>query len=451
MQWIHVIPAVLVMSTILNVQAGRFSVPESVSASEDQSSTGLIDINIEVLDRASKASTPARSYQSNPVESYSAIAKEIYQRDRNRAHHLKIPADQQTQISQAAGDPGQGPGSTVVATNAVVSYLADIKVGSHGQSFKLIIDTGSSNTWVGSGTRLENSESTIPTGSTFSVSYGSGSAWGTEVLEKVSVSSTISVNQSIGIASESFGFNDVDGILGLGPSKLTVGTQTEPKKQIPTIMDTLFHAKKIARPVLGVFFAPSHNNSTRNGRLTFGGVQNSLFHGKMSWIPKTSTKPSSSYYGVNLTITASGKSIMPNKAGIVDTGTTLVLLPDDAFKRYVNMIPNAKILDDGLVMFPKSSIQHIPTLEFDFGIFKATLTSNQQVLPIDQAHYYGASTRMRYSYVSAMGTQSGTGLDFILGQKFLEHYYTAYDSQSGSVGIATATVIEGSSSTQRKC
>ncbi|KAH9808895.1 aspartic peptidase A1 [Melampsora americana] len=476
MQWINVILAVLVIPTLLNVQAQRFPVPRSAFRSKDKSSTGIIDVNVEVLDRTSKVSTSAKSYRSNPMDSDSGIAREIYQRDRNRAHHLKTPTHHHPHISQDAGD--SGPGATVVVTNAVVSYLADIKVGSHGQSFKLIIDTGSSNTWVGSRTRLKSSHSTIPTGSTFSVSYGSGSAWGTEVLEKVSVSPSISVNQSIGIASESFGFSDVDGILGVGPSRLTVGTQTEPKKQIPTIIDTLYHAKKIARPILGVFFAPSHNNTAQNGRLTFGGVQRSLFTGKMTWIPKTLTKPASSYYGVNLTITASRKSIMLNKAGIIDTGTTLVLLPDDAFKRYVAMIPNATILDDGLVMFPNSSIRHIPTLEFDFGGFKATLSANQQVLPIDQAHYYGASTRKRYSYVSAMGTPSGTGLDFIMGQKvklvpshlvlltlcllihnddgsfhskFLENYYTAYDSQSGSVGIAPAAVIRKGSSSQRKC
>ena len=45
-------------------------------------------------------------------------------------------------------------------------------------------------------------------------------------------------SQSIGVANQSQGFQSVDGILGLGPDGLTVGTLTnEQSTTIPTIID----------------------------------------------------------------------------------------------------------------------------------------------------------------------------------------------------------------------
>ncbi|KAG0147168.1 hypothetical protein CROQUDRAFT_670709 [Cronartium quercuum f. sp. fusiforme G11] len=408
----------------------------------------LISVNVQLLDRTPWLTSSMNSYHS--VHQIGHIAQQIYARDCKRAAHLILPTRASVQspstesmklkMSVEMHNLEDTHPTTVVATNTIVSYLADIKVGVNGQSFKLIIDTGSSNTWIGSRKPLQRTSSTVLTGTKFSISYGSGSAWGDEVLDNISLSPSTTVKQSIGIASKSYGFSDVDGILGVGPSKLTLGTQSVSKQEVPTIIDTLFRAKKISRPILGVSFVPTRGDVTQNGRLTFGGVDNSLFLGQMAWIPRTSTKPSSSYYGVNLTITAAGSPIMVNKAGIMDTGTTLILLPNEAFDRYVAKIPNATVLDDGLVMFPESSIHHIPQLGFDFGVFHATLSAEQQVLPMEEAHYFGASTSKRFSYVAALGTPAGEGLDFIIGQKFLEHYYTAYNSKTGAVGIAPSAV-----------
>ena len=63
-------------------------------------------------------------------------------------------------------------------TNQLDSYVASVKVGS--QTFSLIVDTGSSNTWVGASTSLHGGTST---GKSISVSYGSGSFSGTEYID----------------------------------------------------------------------------------------------------------------------------------------------------------------------------------------------------------------------------------------------------------------------------
>ena len=43
--------------------------------------------------------------------------------------------------------------------------------------------------------------------------------------------------------------------------------------------------------------------------------------------PATSTSPASNYWGIDQSLTYGSTSIMDTTAGIVDTGTTLILLP----------------------------------------------------------------------------------------------------------------------------
>lgn len=88
----------------------------------------------------------------------------------------------------------------------------------------MIVDTGSSNTWVGADTKFSKGSTGVSTGKSVSVSYGSGSFSGTEYTDSVSFAGLTVTKQSIGVASSSTGFDGVDGILGVGPVDLTEDT-----------------------------------------------------------------------------------------------------------------------------------------------------------------------------------------------------------------------------------
>ena len=95
----------------------------------------------------------------------------------------------------------------VPVTNVESSYYVTVGVGS--QTFpRMIVDTGSSNTWVGASTRYTGSGSCS---GTFSVTYGSGSVKGKECTDKVTVGGSSVPRQSFGFASSSSGFDGVDG------------------------------------------------------------------------------------------------------------------------------------------------------------------------------------------------------------------------------------------------
>ncbi|KAL4246323.1 peptidase A1 family protein [Abortiporus biennis] len=104
---------------------------------------------------------------------------------------------------------------SVPATNGLVDYVVNVQVGTPATTFSLLVDTGSSNTWVGAGKAFRSTSSSVQTRDRVSVTYGSGDFSGTEFTDTVSLGSGLSINsQSIGVASRSDGFDGVDGILG---------------------------------------------------------------------------------------------------------------------------------------------------------------------------------------------------------------------------------------------
>ena len=55
----------------------------------------------------------------------------------------------------------------------------------------------------------------------------------------------------------------------------------------------------------------------------------------MNYVPITPTSPASAYWGIDQTLTyGENTKILDSTAGIVDTGTTLLLIATDAFQAY---------------------------------------------------------------------------------------------------------------------
>ena len=147
-------------------------------------------------------------------------------------------------------------------------------------------------------------------------------------------SSLVITGQSIGVASRSSGFDGFDGILGIGPTILTEDTVSG-VSTVPTVTDNLLSQGTISTEVVGVSYAPTTSESTTNGELTFGGTDTSKYTGSITYTSVTTTSPASFYWGIDESITyGSGTTILSSTAGIVDTGTTLVLIATDAYNRY---------------------------------------------------------------------------------------------------------------------
>ncbi|KIL66686.1 hypothetical protein M378DRAFT_10037 [Amanita muscaria Koide BX008] len=323
-------------------------------------------------------------------------------------------------------------------TNQGVVYSASVGVGS-GSSityYNLIIDTGSSNTFVGA-VKPYISTTGQKTKNTVSVTYGSGSFSGTEWIDRVTLTSNLVISkQSIGVASKSSGFAPFDGILGIGPVDLTKGTLSpDSSALIPTVTDNLFSQHTIPVDSVAVSFEPASSNPTNNGELTWGGVDSSKFTGAINYAPITSSSPANKYWGVDQSISYGAISIMSRKAGIVDTGTTLVMVASNTFALYKTLTGAKLDSQTGLLSITSTQYKNLQTLNFNINGHTYGLTPNAQIWPRSLNTAIGGSVDKIYLIVADLGT--GSGLSFIDGYTFLERFYTVFDTTNVRIGFAT--------------
>ncbi|KAI0031775.1 aspartic peptidase domain-containing protein [Vararia minispora EC-137] len=326
------------------------------------------------------------------------------------------------------------------ATNAAVSYLANVGVGSPATQYSLIIDTGSSNTWVGAGRAFVRTSTSTSTGRRVAVTYGSGSFSGTEFTDTVTLGTGLTISgQSIGVASTSTGFSGVDGIVGIGPVDLTAGTVAN-TATVPTVTDNLFRLGLISANEIAVSFEPTTSLSITNGELTWGGTDSSKFTGTISFTPVTRTSPASEFWGIDQSVRyGTSTNILSSTAGIVDTGTTLVLLATNAFSAYQRATGGVLDNNTGLLRLTSAQFNNLQSLFFTTNGVTFELTPNAQLWPRALNTAIGGVAGDFYLIVNDLGTPSGQGLDFINGQTFLERFYSVFDTANKRVGFATTS------------
>ncbi|KAF7982229.1 hypothetical protein HWV62_29434 [Athelia sp. TMB] len=269
-----------------------------------------------------------------------------------------------------------------------------------------------------------------------SVSYGSGSFSGEEYTDTVTLSDSLVITgQSIGVASSATGFSGVDGILGIGPVALTSGTVSN-TDTVPTVTDNLYSAGTINTEVIGIYYVPAAE-SDATGTLDFGATDDSQYTGDITYTPVTSTSPASGYWGIDQSISYGGSTILESTAGIVDTGTTLLLLASDAFSKYEKATGGTLDSTTGLLKITSSQYSALSDLDFNIGGTTFTLNANAQIWPRSLNSQIGGESGSIYLIASDIGTNSGTGLDFINGYAFLERFYSVFDTTNSQVGFAT--------------
>ncbi|KAG1799132.1 aspartic peptidase domain-containing protein [Suillus subaureus] len=333
---------------------------------------------------------------------------------------------------------------SIAVTNEVTGYIAAVGVGSPATTYNLIVDTGSSNTWVGADTAYVKTSTSVNTGQPVDVGYGSGSFSGTEYTDTVTLGSGLTITkQSIGDASTTEGFSGVDGILGIGPVGLTEGTLTNsPTVTIPTVTDNLYSEGTIPQKVVGIFFGPTTSQTITNGELSFGGTDAAKYTGDIGYTSITTTNPASTYWGINESITYGSTTILSSTAGIVDTGTTFLYVATDAYNKYKSETGATVDGATGLLLVSSTQYSALKNLNFNIGSNTLSLTPNAQIWPRSLNTKIGGSSKAIYLIVADIGTPSGSGFDFVNGYTFLERFYSVFDTTNSRVGFAKTSYTD---------
>lgn len=104
---------------------------------------------------------------------------------------------------------------------------------------------------------------------------------------------------------------------------------------VPTVTQNLFTQKLIPTESIGISYEPTTSEGVLNGELTFGTTDTSKTTSDVTFVPITSTSPASNYWGIDQSLSyGQDSSPILTSSGIVDTGTTLLLIATDAFQAY---------------------------------------------------------------------------------------------------------------------
>ncbi|KAJ7267186.1 aspartic peptidase A1 [Mycena rebaudengoi] len=355
----------------------------------------------------------------------------LLSRDLARASHLRARAEAKLSGRAVINEP---------VDNQAVTYIAAVGVGSPATTYSLLVDTGSSNTWIGATLPYVRTSTSVSTGQRVAVTYGSGSFSGNEFVDRVSVSAGwVIANQSIGVATTSDGFDGVDGILGIGPTGLTLGTLSPGTTTlIPTVTDNLFRQGTTTSNLIGISFQPTTQVEVVNGEISWGGTDSTKFTGNINFTPVTSTSPANEFWGINQSIRyGASTTILTSNAGIVDTGTTLLLIASNAFTAYTRATGAVMDAATGLLRITPAQFANLQSLFFTINGVTYEFTANAQLWPRALNTAIGGQANRIYLIVANLGTPSGEGFDFVNGFAFLERFYSVYDTANRRVGFAT--------------
>lgn len=355
----------------------------------------------------------------------------LVERDLARAKHLRSRAEAKLFGRAVISEP---------VDNQAVTYVAAIGVGSPPTTYQLLVDTGSSNTWIGATLPYVRTSTSVATNQRVAVTYGSGDFQGNEFTDQVTIASGLVISsQSIGVATSSEGFDGVDGILGIGPVDLTLDTLSPATTStIPTVTDNLFNEGTITSNLIGISFEPTTQVEVLNGEITWGGTDSSKLTGAISFAPVTKTSPASEFWGITQTVRyGASTTIQSNTAGIVDTGTTLLLLSSNGFSAYTRATGAVNDQATGLLRITAAQFSALQSLFFTINGVTFEFTANAQLWPRALNTAIGGQANRIYLIVANLGTPSGEGFDFVNGFAFLERFYSVFDTGNKRIGFAT--------------
>lgn len=213
-------------------------------------------------------------------------------------------------------------------------YFSEIEIGTPAQTFKVVLDTGSSNLWVPSSecgsiacylhNKYDSSSSSTykKNGSDFEIRYGSGSLSGFVSQDTVQIGDMKIKKQDFAEATSepglAFAFGRFDGIMGLGYDTISVN------KIVPPFY-SMINQGLLDEPVFAFYLGNTANGDGDDSEAVFGGIDKDHYTGKMTKLPLRRK----AYWEVDLDAISFGDQTaeLDNTGVILDTGTSLIALP----------------------------------------------------------------------------------------------------------------------------
>ncbi|PUU75779.1 aspartic peptidase domain-containing protein [Tuber borchii] len=310
-------------------------------------------------------------------------------------------------------------------------YFSEITIGTPPQSFKVVLDTGSSNLWVPSSqcgsiacylhSKYDSGSSSTykANGTSFEIRYGSGSLSGFVSQDNMEIGDLKIKHQTFAEATSepglAFAFGRFDGILGLGYDSISVNHIVPPFYQ-------MINQGLLDKPVFAFYLGGTDDQS----EAIFGGIDEDHYEGKLIKLPVRRK----AYWEVEFEAMTFGKATaqFDNTGAVIDTGTSLIALPS-TLAELLNKEIGAKKGFNGQYTVECEKRDSLPDLTFTLTGHDFTITAYDYILEVQGSCI---SAFMGMDFPEPVGPLA------ILGDAFLRKYYSVYDLGDHTVGLAKA-------------
>jgi len=321
------------------------------------------------------------------------------------------------------------------------AYLATVQMGTPPRDFLILMDSGSADLWVGSENCKtegkgggcgnhnflgpQSSSSFTDTTRPFNTSYGEGQVVGTVVQDNLQIAGLSLTSHSFGVANqetENFSSNQspFDGLMGLAKSSLST-------QQNPTPIEALASSGLVSDAIVSYKLARFADQN--DGEITFGGLDSSKFVANtLVTLPNVNAL---GFWEASLdSVSVNGMDLgLNSRTTILDTGTTVMILPEaDALAIHKN-IPGAQSAGQGGFTVPCNTTA-VVALTYAGQSFTID-TRDLATQPVNSNDSNGDCV----SGITA-GDISDDQNEWLVGDTFLKNAYFSTDVSKNTVSLA---------------
>ncbi|CAE6456844.1 unnamed protein product [Rhizoctonia solani] len=432
---------VAVVTITTTVTPGLVAAPTSVSAS-----TTVVVTQTVTAGSPAATSPPAELASSGAASSTSAAAPVATGGAGNSTTGNNKDGFSKVNLG-AAINGGVTNSTTPTTANSIaldneandIGYLATLQLGTPPRDFRLLMDSGSADMWVGgeacksqqgggcgNHTFLGAKASTSfkSAGRTFQVTYGTGQVAGDVITDDVVIAGLKLPAHTFGAASvESveFSSNDTpfDGLVGLAKSTLS-------NQKVDTPPESLAKAGLIQSAITS-YKIPRLADAKNDGEITFGGIDETKIDTATTTTIANVNK--NGFWEVPFTAAVGGKDLgLSGRTAILDTGTSLIIAPAADAQALHAQIPGAKSDGQGGFTIPCTTDAQVA---FTMGSQSFSIDPRDLLfVPVNQNNLQGDCVS------GIMSGQIGGPQEWLVGDVFLKNVYFSHDVGKDAITLA---------------
>ena len=356
---------------------------------------------------------------------------------------LRIPLQRRLRPSRRLISDSIPLNNYLNVTARQMQYYANISIGTPPQYLSVLLDTGSSYNYMPSATcdsscsgadRYDSSKSSSfkSIGTVHTLTYGKGTVYGEFASDTFTIGDSLTAKNVQFVLSNRMEDSDdalFEGLIvrnsqGFGFAILSDG--------VPTFVDSLKAQGVISQRVFSFYLSNSSyytNEYDTESECIIGEVDTSHASGDLTYIPIYGT-PAFWSVAINSVYLGSTNLNIEYHVGILDTGTSLLVVPEKDAYAILDALDNAGncgVTTSGMIGCDCTSysVSDYPTMILSLGGHSFELS------PEDYFWHQENGCLLLL--------QATTMHAWIIGDVFLRKYYTVFDMDMARVGIAEAT------------